>query len=231
MAGTLRLVLRLAMFCLTALLAAVSTVLRVAWTGLYASAALAIRLTVLAFFALWSRLEPGRPVGPVLSGRHSRRPARVLSPTRHRARVLDDYHSLSPAQFEQAVARLLARLGYSRVRRVGGTGDLAVDIVCRDRDGRSVAVQCKRYAPHRQVGSQEMQQFIGMMTVHHHADQGVYVTTSRFTQPARELGTQHGIELIDGARLAALTLRAERNRRGFAPATLETGAEQVSGEL
>jgi restriction endonuclease Mrr len=49
-----------------------------------------------------------------------------------------------------------------------------------------------------------MQTFIGMMTVHHRADQGLFVTTAGFTQPARNLAAHHGILLIDGNDLMQL---------------------------
>ena len=91
-------------------------------------------------------------------------------------------------------------------------GDLAADILCRDRKGRSVAVQCKRKAPGQRVRSAEMQQFIGMISVHHQADGGLYVTTSSFTRPAVELAEAHGIVLIDGEALAAMARRVGGTR-------------------
>lgn len=37
----------------------------------------------------------------------------------------------------------------------------------------------------------------------HHPERGVYVTTSRFTQAARDLVDAHQIELVDGDKLVA----------------------------
>jgi restriction system protein len=128
---------------------------------------------------------------------------------RRRARVrrFETLLALSPRGFEEEVGRLLADLGYHDVRRVGGPGDLGADLVCRDRHRKHVVVQCKRYAPGRRVGSADVQAFIGMITVHHKADRGIFVTTAGFTAPALELARQHEIELFDGARLAALVVR------------------------
>lgn len=111
--------------------------------------------------------------------------------------------SLSPDQFEDAIARLLPFLGYQDVQRVGGAGDLGADIVCSDADGRRVVVQCKRFAPGNNVTSPNIQQFFGML-VHHGAHFGLYVTTSGFTKSAADLAAARDIRTIDGAELAAL---------------------------
>jgi hypothetical protein len=116
--------------------------------------------------------------------------------------TLQDLLALSPTQFELAIGELLTTWGYRDVRHTGGAGDLAADLTCRTADGRSAVVQCKRYAPAHAVGSPEIQQFIGMQVVHHRAEQGIYVTTSSFTQPAQALARQHGLRTIDGAELA-----------------------------
>lgn len=113
--------------------------------------------------------------------------------------------ALTPQEFEKRIAELLRRQGYRDVQVVGGSGDLAADIICRTahRQGLLV-VQCKRYDPSHKVGSREIQTFIGMVTVHHRADQGMFVTTSSFTEQARKLAEQHRIRLIDGPELARL---------------------------
>ncbi len=124
--------------------------------------------------------------------------------------TLHDLLALTPTQFELAIGDLLRTWGYRDVRHTGGAGDLAADLTCRSADGRSVVVQCKRYAPAHAVGSPDIQQFIGMQVVHHRAEQGIFVTTSSFTQPAQALARQHGLRTIDGAELAAQIERARQ---------------------
>ena len=141
--------------------------------------------------------------------------ARAQREAWERAQTLGDLLALTPAAFEHAVAGLLRQLGYQDVEHVGGPGDLAADIRCRDEGGRAVVVQCKRYQPGNRVGSREIQTFIGMMAVHHGADQGIFVTTSDFTGPARKLAGEHGIALIDGDALSRL-VQANANRDGTA---------------
>ena len=119
------------------------------------------------------------------------------------ATMLDSLLALSPSEFEHAVARLLPHIGYRDVRRTGGAGDLGADIVCYDEHGGLAIVQCKRYAPGNNVTSPDIQTFFGMM-VHHGARQGIYVTTSTFTQSATDLAAARDIRTIDGAQLAAL---------------------------
>jgi hypothetical protein len=135
-----------------------------------------------------------------------------FTPHRPREVSLDElfevqqFLALSPTGFEIAVGDLLTARGYRNVSLTGGAGDLAVDLTATSPRGRSVAVQCKRYAPQIKIGSPEIQKFIGMTTTHHKVDEAIFVTTSTFTRPAAQLASQHKIELIDGQRLAEMLL-------------------------
>lgn len=131
---------------------------------------------------------------------------------RRRARTLKGLLRGSPTEFEQAVAALLRRQGFGRIRVTGGAGDLTADITARDPRGQSVVVQCKRYQPGRLIGSEELQTFIGMQRIHHQADRGLYVTTSTYTKPARDLARRHAIVLVDGDEFARLMVSHERAR-------------------
>jgi len=133
--------------------------------------------------------------------RRSRR--RVLKSLR-----LRELKSMSPREFEHAIAELLRALDYKDVKVVGGSGDLAIDVIARY-NNRRVVIQCKRYNE-RKVTSPEMQMFIGMMLTEHNADKGIYVTTSSFTRDAVMLARKHGIELWDGDRLSELLIKIKR---------------------
>ncbi|MGB8346046.1 MAG: restriction endonuclease [Ktedonobacteraceae bacterium] len=140
-----------------------------------------------------------------------RRHRRLLA----RLHTLGDFLALSSTQFEQAVGELLKSLGYSRMQHVGGSGDLMADLTCVTPQGQSAIVQCKRYASDHAVGSPDIQKFIGMMSVHHRVQTGLFVTTSSFTGPAQQLASQHGIQLIDGNQLAfyAIWIQQQKQRR------------------
>lgn len=141
------------------------------------------------------------------------------------AQTLGALRALTPTRFELAVGDLLAARGYRDVRHTGGAGDLAADLTCHDARGARVVVQCKRYRAGCPVTSPEMQQFIGMIYTHHHADYGIYVTTSTFTRPASALAQQHGIRLVDGDALA-VWLRAQRHAHA-APALPSANFQRI----
>jgi restriction endonuclease Mrr len=120
-----------------------------------------------------------------------------------RVGTLQGLLNLSPTEFELVIAELFTFWGYTDVEHTDGGGDLAADIICRDEAGSMTVVQCKRYGPGNLVGSPDVQKFIGMIVAHHHADRGVYVTTSSYTEPALALGREHDIRMIDGEELVA----------------------------
>jgi HJR/Mrr/RecB family endonuclease len=118
--------------------------------------------------------------------------------------TLEGLMALSPTEFEHAVGEMLTAQRYRKVQVHGGAGDLAADLTCLTPDGRSTVVQCKRYAPDNLVGSPAIQQFIGMVKIHHKADLGIFVTTFGYTLPAMNLAKEHTdyLRLIDGPECA-----------------------------
>ncbi|WP_410876381.1 restriction endonuclease [Nocardia sp. A7] len=119
-----------------------------------------------------------------------------------------------PTVFEQTVLDVLVAMGYGgteqRAQRIGGTGDGGVDgVIDQDALGLDqIYVQAKRYSPGNNVGRETVQSFVGAL----HgvgATRGVLITTSNFTQHAREYAKNVPIRviLIDGQRLAELMIR------------------------
>jgi hypothetical protein len=104
--------------------------------------------------------------------------------------------------FERLVAGLLARDGCEGVEVSGGAGDRGADVTAITPGGHRVVVQCKAYRT-RPVGDPDMQRFLGTVRHVHNAEIPLFVTTSRFTAPAALLARDHGIQLVDGPRLAA----------------------------
>jgi restriction system protein len=144
--------------------------------------------------------------------------ARLVRPRQRASAGVAQLHALSPYEFEAYVRDLLSTLGYRDLRLNGGSGDLGVDIWGRTPEGKSAAIQCKRYAPGQNVGSPMIPTFIGMQKIHHGADIGLFVTTSSFTLDAMKLAQAHGIQLIDGPALMRLQRKAgmqQRRRFGF----------------
>jgi restriction system protein len=119
----------------------------------------------------------------------------------------------SPSFFESIVLDVLHRMGYGASRaalqQVGGVGDGGIDgVISVDRLGlEKVYVQAKRW--HSSVGRPEVQAFYGALAGQH-ANKGVMITTSTFTQQALEFAKSvERVVLVDGERLAQLMIEYE----------------------
>ena len=118
-----------------------------------------------------------------------------------------------PEFFERLVLDVLLAMGYGADRRalthVGGVSDGGIDgIITLDRLGlEKVYIQAKRWAPENKVGRPDLQGFYGALASRK-ANKGVFITTSSFTEPAREFATQvsDGIVLVNGAMLTKLMI-------------------------
>lgn len=126
--------------------------------------------------------------------------------------LLQQVKAASPAFFEHMVVELLLRMGYGGTREdagqvVGKSGDGGIDgIIKEDRLGLdAIYIQAKRWEG--DVGSGEIRNFIGALSVHK-ASKGVFITTSGFNKNARETAAKVNskIVLIDGPMLAELMM-------------------------
>ncbi len=120
---------------------------------------------------------------------------------------LDAILALSPREFEYTMAAILRMLGMTDIKRVGGRGHLSVDITARDASGRTVLVRCKRRARIKKIGSPEIEKFIGVAHVHHHADLKLFITTSEYTDDARARAQLHDVRLMNGPDMEDLARR------------------------
>ncbi|MEU1185195.1 restriction endonuclease [Streptomyces sp. NPDC005820] len=130
--------------------------------------------------------------------------ARILEA---QSREIALYHGMNPRQFEDAIAYLCHRDGYTDTRRTGVADDLGADVTAIAPDGRRIVIQCKRCGPTTTVGSAGLQRFGGTCHVVHGAHVAAVVTTSRFTRPAAEYARATGIHLFDQHALAAWASR------------------------
>ncbi len=130
------------------------------------------------------------------------------------ADLLGRLHANEPAFFEQAVLDLLIAMGYGgaegHATRTQLSNDGGIDgIVDQDALGLSrIYVQAKRYAVDAAVSRPEIQAFVGALHGNQ-ANQGVFITTARFSRGAQEYAgsVPTRVVLIDGARLASLMIR------------------------
>ncbi len=121
--------------------------------------------------------------------------------------TLAQMRTLSPIEFEHYVAWLYRQQGYiaevTPAQRDGG-----IDIFLK----RSIidtrpcaAIQVKQYSDVHRVERQEIDQFFGAF--HERALAGIFVTSSVFTEWARERAAEKGITLVDGVGLMQLAQR------------------------
>ncbi len=107
-------------------------------------------------------------------------------------RTLAEVDVMTGTEFEDFVVELCRRDGCTDVRRVGGSHDNGADVLGRLPDGRSMVIQCKRYAPKRKIPSREVRDLLGAK-VHFKADVAILVATTYFSGPAEKFAAENGI--------------------------------------
>jgi restriction system protein len=124
--------------------------------------------------------------------------------------ILENIMSSSPAFFERLVVNLIVKMGYGGSlsdagRAIGKSGDGGIDgIIKEDKLGLDVIyIQAKRWEGN--VSRPEIQKFAGALQGQR-ARKGIFITTSRFSEQAKEYASMidSKIILIDGGRLASL---------------------------
>jgi restriction system protein len=158
------------------------------WTGLIVIGALVVLILVgrlLSFFSAHTYIDPDE--GFVAPLDDDPDPDLLTFKMKQLA-------SMSATGFEQACTDLLARDGFLGPRRVGGAGDLGVDVTARDHEGRLLILQCKQYA--NPVGSGHVQKFNGTARPHHGADLPIMIALNGFTEPAIRFAQHHQLILM-----------------------------------
>jgi len=104
-------------------------------------------------------------------------------------------------EFEDLIGEVFRRQGYSVEESLGGGPDGGIDLVLR-RSGKTTLVQCKRWQ-RRAVGVTTVRELFGVMASEH-AQAGILVSTSAFTQEAHAFAAGKQLRLIDGTELTTL---------------------------
>jgi restriction system protein len=99
--------------------------------------------------------------------------------------------AMDGVEFENYVAARLARAGWD-VQFTPVVGDYGVDLIA-EKDGQTVAVQCKRYG--KAVGVAAVQQVVSGAR-HHGCSRSIVVSNQDFTTAAKQLARTHGCQLI-----------------------------------
>jgi restriction system protein len=124
--------------------------------------------------------------------------------------LLSEIMKITPYTFEKLVVDLLSKMGYGTVaygsHATTASGDDGIDgVIMEDKLGFSlIYMQAKQWTQDRVVGQPEIQSFVGAIAGKH--GDGLFVTTTRFSQKAKDYAHTHHIILIDGERLANLMI-------------------------
>lgn len=126
--------------------------------------------------------------------------------------LLERMRNISFDSFERLVVKLLEKMGYSGEQGdsivTNKSNDGGIDgIINQDPLGtRKVYLQAKRYSEDNKVGQPQIHNFIGALK-DIQGDQGVFITTSYFSEKAKLSAKTNGIILIDCNRLTELMLK------------------------
>ncbi len=111
--------------------------------------------------------------------------------TKLRSRGIADPLALSSLEYEEFCALLLRQQGW-RTTLTRSSGDFGADILAK-RGGRSIAIQCKRYA--KPVGVKAVQEVYAAKP-YYGMQRAMVMSSSGFTRAARDLAEKTGTALI-----------------------------------
>lgn len=126
--------------------------------------------------------------------------------------LLTAVHDMSPQFFERLVVKLLERMGYGGYEGAGFvtkySNDGGIDgIIDEDKLGfNRIYIQAKRWALDTVVGRPEIQKFMGALVEQPKIGKGLFITTAKFSDAAREYANNQHIILVDGKKLAELMI-------------------------
>jgi restriction system protein len=116
---------------------------------------------------------------------------------RHEAELF----SISPKEFENEIARMYHRLGYS-VKQTPYSNDFGKDIIVK-KDGFKYVIECKRWNADKRIDRPTLQKLYAAM-VEEKAYGAILVATCDFTKPAIEYAKDKNIELVGLDKLVLL---------------------------
>jgi restriction system protein len=133
----------------------------------------------------------------------------VVEVIQHKEELLNILHAVSPQGFERICQRILRESGFKKVVVKGRSGDGGIDgegiLEVNPLVSLKVIFQSKRYSYKDAVSASQIRHFRGAMQGR--AEKGIFITTGRFTQEAKNEAIRDGvppIELVDGDKLVEL---------------------------
>ena len=112
----------------------------------------------------------------------------------------NDFQSMSPREFEEAIRDFFAVMGYKlSVTKQSGDGGIDLDGHRMGLGGGRIVVQCKRYKGTVSVSA--VRDLFGVVASDNNIEKGFLVTTGDFSRDARKFAAGKRITLIDGVAL------------------------------
>ncbi|MFA4942784.1 MAG: restriction endonuclease [Patescibacteria group bacterium] len=143
--------------------------------------------------------------------------------------LLNSLRNLKPSDFENYIAYLFNKLGFS-TELVGGSYDGGVDVIAV-KDNIKYYIQCKKFIT-SQVSVGDVRNFYGALVDHLANGKGYFITTNKFTLEAERFAEDKPIELIDGYRLIEY-IRLSKSENDIIPTKKEESKKcpQCGGNL
>ena len=125
--------------------------------------------------------------------------------------LLQWVRALNSSEFERYVAYLFERNGY-KTTVVGKSHDQGIDVIAT-KAGTIYYIQCKRLTDWK-VRVEQVRDFYGAITDHLNGGKGYYVTTSSYTQEAKDFAKGKPLELLDDEDLISM-IRSTKGRENY----------------
>lgn len=125
------------------------------------------------------------------------------------------FNHIEPLKFEELILNVFKKFGFTG-NLTPVTGDDGIDIFLYDANGLKGIAQCKRYAENQNISAKDIREFLGSM-IHVNAQFGYFITTTSFSEQAREFSKGKHFYLIDGVRLKQIVLHAIAIELGLYP--------------
>ncbi|OGI15569.1 MAG: hypothetical protein A2Z52_02440 [Candidatus Moranbacteria bacterium RBG_19FT_COMBO_42_6] len=113
-------------------------------------------------------------------------------------RTLEDLRRLKPDEFEEYIASLFQKMGYT-TEKVGGAYDGGIDVIAKKNDVTHY-IQCKKFIT-RQVSVGDVRNFYGAIVDKLSGAKAFFITTNIFTLESERFVEDKPIELIDSTKL------------------------------
>ena len=127
---------------------------------------------------------------------------------------LDELRRMNPYIFEEYIATMYRKLGYSDAKATRGSSDGGKDVVMHsDTTGQLYYVECKRFGENSVVGRPIIQTLVG--ACYPDGAKGIVITSNRFTKEAIEEAKKSHVQLIAPAQLLSMIERAEAVDRDY----------------